>query len=543
MDHMGSLRLAFVAGLGLVSVSACQGGNPAPAPSEKGVTGEGAASSSNGPTQGGYLILPSPEPQILNPVTQAAFDLATPLVYEGLVGLDHKLEPVPLLAESWERSSDGKTLTFHLRKGVLWHDDKPFTADDVLFTVETIRKTQAKIWNAYLGSVDTVAAKDPLTFVVTYKQVYGPDIASFIFGILPKHLFAGQDLAKAPANVNPIGTGPYKVIHWSPGKDMLVGANTKYWNGRPKIDQIELRFDVPEKERLAALRDHRLDFTEIREPAEWSGVLHTPEFLEHFEIGSTDETTMTLIAWNNQRKPLDDKRVRIGLEEALDRPRVIEEVLGGAGRPISGPFYPTMWGADPNIVPWPFDKTAAGKLLDEAGFAKKGGKRMTLELLVEDARRGTIYDRTLAIFRADLADIGVELKVVYVPRAELIDHLILRNFQAAMFDFSADIPDPDPYALLHSSQMNAGQNFAGYLSTDADKILDAARALQDRAKRKELYFALHKIVHEDEPYTFLYVLERSYAWNRRVHGVSPTDVSALPRSPGVSRWWVDKGQR
>jgi peptide/nickel transport system substrate-binding protein len=329
---------------------------------------------------------------------------------------------ISILAKSWERVGDN-AIEFTLRDDVKWHDGKPFSADDVIFTVNTIQKTQATIWNAYLASVESIAAKDPQTVVVTYKKVYGPDIASFIFGILPKHLFEGQDLAKASANVNPVGTGPYKLLRWSPGRNMVVAANTKYWNGRPKIDQIELRFDIPDKEHLAALRDHRLDFAEIREPSEWNGVLQTPEFLEQFETGTTDETTMTIIAWNNQRKPLDDRRVRIGLEQALDRPRVIEEVLGGAGRAISGPFYPTMWGADPNIVPWPFDKAAAGKLLDEAGFAKKGGKRMALELLVEDSRRGTIYDGSLAIFRADLSDIGVELKVVYLPRSELIDHL------------------------------------------------------------------------------------------------------------------------
>jgi peptide/nickel transport system substrate-binding protein len=154
MPDMGCQRLAFVVGLGLIStalsVGACQGASQPATPSEKGVTGDGSQGAS--PKQGGYLILPSPEPRILNPVTQAAFDVATPLVYEGLVGLDHKLEPVPLLAESWERSSDGKVLTFHLRKDVTWHDGKPFSADDVIFTVNTIQKTQATIWNAYLAS-------------------------------------------------------------------------------------------------------------------------------------------------------------------------------------------------------------------------------------------------------------------------------------------------------------------------------------------------------------------------------------------------------
>src|SRR5262249_48909106 len=153
------------------------------------------------------------------------------------------------------------------------------------------------------------------------------------------------------------------------------------------------------------------------------------------------------------RKLLEDKRVRVGLSQALNRPRVIEEVLGGAGRAISGPFYPSMWGADPNIPSWPFDKAAAGKLFDESGQKLRGGKPFTVEPLAEAQKRGTVYDGMLAIFRADLADIGVELKVTYLPRQGFLDRLILRNFDAALFPFSADIPDPDPYALLHSSQV------------------------------------------------------------------------------------------
>jgi len=540
MASMGAQRVRLVAAIAFASFCACQGGNK---PSAQGADGGQAAAVSSGPKKGGYLVLPSPEPRIINPVTQAAFDFATILIYEGLVGLDHKLEPVPVLAESWERSADGKVLTFHLRKGVSWHDGKPFTADDVTFTIETIRKTQATIWSAYVASVDKVETKDPLTVVVTYKQPYGPDVASFIFGIVPKHLFDGQDLAKAPANVNPVGTGPYKLLRWSPKKEIALEANPAYWNGRPNIDQIDLRFDIPAKDHLAALRDGRLDIAEITEPGDWSGVLRTPEFLEKFDTATADVAEMTIITWNNQRKPLEDKRVRIGLTEALDRPRVIEEVLGGAGRAISGPFYPSMWGADPNIPPWPFDKAAAEKLLDQAGVAKKGGKRFTLELLVEETKRGTVYDGMLAIFRADLSDIGVELKVNYVTRHDLVDHLILRSFDAALFDFSADIPDPDPFALLHSSQVNGGENFAGYVSTDADKFLEAGRATQDRVKRKEAYAALHKILHEDEPYSFLYVPQRYYAWARRLHGVSPLDVTTLPHWPGVARWWVETAKK
>ena len=437
-------------------------------------------------------------------------------------------------------------LTFHLRKDVTWHDGKPFSADDVVFTIDTVAQAAPAIDLVGVPRLgrQRERARTRHTVVVTYKQVYGPDVASFIFGILPKHHFEGQDLAKA---------GGQRERRSAPARtSSSAGRRTRTSSSRPTpstgtAGPTSIRSSSAstcrDKDHLTALRDSRFDFAEITEPSDWIGVLRTPEFLERFEAGTTDETSMTLITWNNQRKPLDDKRVRVGLCQALDRPRVIEEVLGGAGRPISGPFYPSLWGADPNIPPWPFDKARAEKLFDEAGLTKKNGKRFAFELIVEETKRGTVYDKMLAIFRADFSDIGVELKVTFLPRHDVIDHLLQRNFDAVLFDFSADIPDPDPYALLHSSQVNNGENYAGYVNPEADKLLEAGRATQDRAKRKEAYYALHKRVHEDEPYSFLYVPERYYAWTRRVHGVSPHDVSTLPHFPGVARWWVDQVKR
>jgi peptide/nickel transport system substrate-binding protein len=543
---MGNMRgprtiatLAAVAATGVIgalAATSCSKSTP-----ESGETGAAGAATGGGPRVGGYIILPSPEPKIINPVLQTAFDLATPLIYEGLVGLDAKLEPVPVLAEKWERSPDGKVLSFTIRQGVKWQDGTPFTSADVAFTIDAIRKAPTSIWSGYLASIDKVDAKDPQVLAVTYKEPYGPDVVSFTFGVLPKHLYEGKDLAKAPTNVTPVGTGPYKVLRWTPNKGMVLEANKAHWAGRPNIDQIELLFDVQQKDNLAKLRANKLDFAEIIEPAEWSGVLRTPEFLERFEAGTTDELTLNLISWNNQKKPFDDRRVRVALTQALDRPRVIEDVLGGAAHRLSGPFYPNLWGADPNIAPWPFDLAAAEKLLDEAGLPKKNGKRFPINLLVEDRKRGvSLYDSQLAIFRDDLGKIGVDLNVTYLPRQELVDRLLLHNFEAVLFEFTADIADPDPYAMLHSSQVNAGENFAGYVNPDVDKLLEAGRRTLDRGKRKEAYFALHKLVHEDEPYSFLFARQRYYAWGRRVHGVSPLDVSSMVRWPGVARWWVDK---
>jgi len=374
---------------------------------------------------------------------------------------------------------------------------------------------------------------------VTYREPYGPDVASFIFGILPKHLYEGQELGKAPANAAPVGTGPFKFTRWAPRKNIILTANEEHWSGRPYIDQIEVTFELRQRDHLRALRENKIDFAEITEPSDWTGELRTPEFLEKFETGTLDENVLTLIAWNCQRKPLDDKRVRQALTQALDRPRIIEDVLSGAARPVSGPFFPTLWGADPNIAPWPFDVARANALLDEAKLPKKGEHRFAVELLVQDNFRGSaVYDGMLAIFRNDMEKIGVDLVVTFVPRSEVVDRLVLHNFDAVLFRWTSDIPDPDPYALLHSSQVNGGENYVGWVNSDADRLLEEGRRTQDRAKRKESYFALHRIVHDEQPFTFLYAPQRYYAWSRRVRGVSPLDLSTLPRWPGVARWSV-----
>jgi peptide/nickel transport system substrate-binding protein len=495
----------------------------------------------DGAKRGGYVVVTSPEPVTLNPITSAAFDVATPLIFDGLAGLDARGELVPVLAEKWSRSPDGKVLTFNLRKNVTWHDGKPFTSADVTFTIDVIRKGQTPtLWAAYLASLEKVEAPDEHTVVVTWRESYGPDVASFIFGILPKHVFEGQDVVRAPANNSPVGTGAFKFVRWSSRKNMVLAANETYWAGRPNLDRIEIVFDLRPRDHLRALSERKLDFTEITEPAEWSGQLRTPEFLEKFETGTLDENVLTLIAWNNQKKPFDDKRVRQALTMALDRPRVIEDVLLGAARPVSGPFFPTMWGADPNIAPRPFDLHQAGALLDLAKLPAKDGKRFSVELLVQDSFRGSsVYDQMLAIFDNDMEKIGVELRVTYIPRAEVVDRLRLHEFDAVLFRWTSDIPDPDPYALLHSSQINGGENYVGFVNPEADRLLEAGRRAQDRAQRKESYYALHRLVLEEQPFTFLFAPQRFYAWSRRVHGVSPLDLSALPRWPGVAGWWVD----
>ncbi|ACY17102.1 ABC transporter substrate-binding protein [Haliangium ochraceum] len=495
------------------------------------------AKATDGPQPGGHLKLPSNEPRYLNPVLETRLEKATPLIFEGLVGLNSRLEPVPRLAESWEQSEDGKVITFHLRDDVKFHDGQPFTSADVAYTFRAIQESEVPtLWRAYTTAVETLATPDAETVVVTYRYPYAPALSSWTVGILPKHVYEQGKLADSPANREPVGTGPYKLARWEAGQRLVLQANPSWWYGRPLIDTIELDVSTPES--VETLSAGGLDFANIDNIEDWLERAHMSDFRDNFEVSDVIESRIQLLAWNLERPKLDDARVRKALTLALDRSRVVEDVLLGQARLLSAPYFPTMFGADPGIAPHPFDLKAAAALLDEAGAKVKDGQRFSLSVIAPESQRSATADAVIAVFRENFEQIGVGFEVEYLPAREFFQRIEQRQFDAVYFTWLPDIPDPDPYSLLHSSMIGIGANFPAYGNAEVDKLLDDARASSDRATRRQLYQQVHAILHEELPYTPLFAPYGHYAWNRRVRGVNPGDVSSQERFPGVARWWV-----
>lgn len=502
-------------------------------------------SESKGAQPGGHLRLPSAEPRYLDPVIQTQFDRASHLIFEGLVGLGIRLEPVPCLASKWDLSQDGKTLTFTLRRDVEWHDGQPFTARDVAFTFQAIRNVgAATLWRAYMASVASLETPDDHTVVVKYKEPYGPALVAWTVGILPAHLYGQGDLVQSKYNREAVGTGPYKLARWEPGQRMVLQANRDWWYREgerklPYIDSIEFVFTIPVKDTLDALENGLIDFAEILDVDLWVNRVQSAELREGFEASDVAEAQFRVIAWNTQRPMFADKRVRQALTYSLDRSRVIDDVLYRSAQALSAPFFPTMYGADPSIAPWPFDLDKATKLLDVAGHPRKSDHpRFTIDMIALQSQEHAVTHATMGIFRNDLRAIGVELKLTYLDTAEFFDRLVAGKYDAVYFGWLPDIPDPDPYGLLHSSMIGAGSNYARYSNAEIDKLLDSARAATNADERKALYHQLHRILHDEQPYTVLYAPMGHYVWSRRLHGVNPNDISGQPRFPGLARWWI-----
>ncbi|HTE56643.1 MAG TPA: ABC transporter substrate-binding protein [Kofleriaceae bacterium] len=476
----------------------------------------------------------------MNPVLEPRFTRANQLVFEGLVGLSSSLEPVPVLAESWTRSDDGRQITFKLRKGVKWHDGKPFTSKDVAFTYQSIRDTQSQtLWKPYFAAVSKLDTPDEQTVVVTYSKPYAPALIAWTVGLLPAHVYGGGPLAESRGNREPVGTGPFRMARWIEGKRLVFEANKAWWNGRPNLDTVELRVDLGD-DQLKALKDGQLDFVQVPDVEAWSGEVQMPDFRADFEVSTVVGSLFRAIAWNVQRKPFDDKRVRLAMTLALNRGRIIEDLFFNQAQPMSAPFFPNMFGADPSIAPYPFDIERAVKVLDEAGHPAGPNGRFPMQIIAVASQRTPQNEQMFAIFRTDLAAIGIDMKVEYLSSRDYQARVVLRDFDGVFFGWLPDIPDPDPSALLHSSQIKEGKNnFAGYADADADKLIEAASGTNNRAERKAIYHKLHAKVNADLPYTVLYAPYSHYAWSRRLHGVHPEDIGPQPRFPGLSGWWVD----
>jgi peptide/nickel transport system substrate-binding protein len=527
----------------LVLVLAIAGPAGCKSADKKAARDEGAAKTIDGTAQqrGGMVRIPSNEPRYLNPILEARFVVANALIFEGLVGLDAKLQPVPRLARSWTISKDGKTLTFQLRDDVTWHDGVAFTAADVALTYEAIRTAGAATsWGAYFAPVASLSTPDEHTVVVEYVAPFAPALASWTVGILPRHRYADEaDLARAPANLEPVGTGPFRYSRWELGRRLLLEANPAWWQKGPHLDSLELVFGIPEGDALEALREGRIDWTRVGDIEAWLSVAQDAGFLERFHASEVAEPRIRLIGWNTRRPPLRDARVRKALTYALDRSRVMSDVLFGQAQAISAPLFPTMFGYDPSVAPLPFDLEAARSLLDEAAPVK-AGKRFALELIVVDSMRGQATEGMVAIFAHDLAELGIELKLTVLHPRDYYDRIGRRDYDAVYFGWLPDIPDPDPAALLHSTQAEAGANYAAFEHPEVDRLVEEARTTVDRAARKKLYEQLQRLLIDEMPYTPLFAPLGHYAWSRRLNGVTPRDVAPQAPSPGAAAWWVDR---
>ncbi len=447
----------------------------------------------------------------LNPILaqDAASSDVNSLVFNGLIKYNRNLDGfVGDLAELWKvEPGPEPVITFYLRKGVFWHDGKKFTAEDVKFTYDKIMDEKTNtVRRSDFELVKKAEILDPYTFRVTYKQPFSPGLATWGMGIIPKHLLENADINTAPFNRKPIGTGPFRFIDWVSDEKIAVEANPRYFEGKPGLDGVVYRI-IPE----AALNEMEIltrgvDYSSIF-PYEYRRMTRIP-FLK---VYSQPSLGYTYIGYNLTNPLFQERRVRQALTYAINRDEIVQYVLYGLGQVATGPFPNQMWYWNPNVKAIPYDPEKARELLAEAGWKNKNSDGILVKdgkpfkfTLITNSGNDTRRDVGVLVQR-QLHEIGIDVTLeLYEWSVFLKDFINAKHFDACILGWSLSV-DPDAYEIWHSSQIEKGFNFVSYRNPEVDRLWEEGRREYDIEKRKKIYWKIHELIAEDQPYTFLFV--------------------------------------
>jgi peptide/nickel transport system substrate-binding protein len=511
-------------------------------------------SSKNGASSGaapayGDVFVDSSIGDASNLITMLATDGASHEVagniYNGLVKYDKDFNIVPDLAESWEIKNDGKTIIFHLRKDVLWHDGKPFTAKDVMFSYKIIidPKTPTAYAEKY-KEVKSARIIDDYTFEVNYEKPFAPGLISWGgLQALPEHLLKGKDITTTPLSRAPVGTGPYKFKSWKTGDRIVLEAFDKYFEGRPYISGMVFRVIPDQSTQFMELKAQNIDMMGLT-PLQYIRQTDTPDFKKNYTKYKYLSDIYTYLGFNQRRPPFNDKKVRQAIAYAIDKNEIIKGVLMGLGMEATGPYKPgTVW-YNANVKKYPYDPAKAMQLLKEAGFAdsnadgivEKNGKPFEITIITNQGN--SLREKTAQIIQQRLGKVGIKVNIRIVEWTSFIKEFVDKyNFDAIILGFNI-LQDPDCYAVWHSSNAVPGNlNLASFKNADVDRLIDEGRHTFDEKKRKVCYDRIQEILADEQPFVFLYIPLSLPIVSSRIEGIVPAPAGI---SYNFIKWYVPK---
>ena len=463
--------------------------------------------------KGGVLVIGSTQtPRHLNSAVQSGIATMMPAaqLFASLIRMDKNWKPQPYLAESWTLSPDNRSVSLVLRKDAVFHDGKPITAEDVKFSIETIRDNHP--FKTMYGPVNAVTISDARTAVIRLSEPHPAvllALSTSLTPIIPKHIFGdGTDVKIHPRNGNPVGSGPFKLIEFKPGEHIIMERFDRFFvKDQPKLERFIVRLFKDSSSMLLAFERGEIDAQSVSDPRELDRVRKTPGV---FVVKGAAPAIGPLIwlAFNTKNPKLADKRVRQAINFAVDKQYILNTILGGINSRATGPLAAGSPYYTNDVEKYELNLAKAAKLLDEAGL-KPGanGVRLTLDL---DAIPGNSDAKNVQEYlKPSLAKVGIEVNLRLSPDFPSW----ARRVSSLQFEMSLDSVWNwgDPVIGVHrtwlSSNIKPGviwSNTQSYTNPKVDEWLAAAGQEMNLAKRKELYKQVQKTVVDDCPVAFLY---------------------------------------
>ncbi len=425
-------------------------------------------------------------------------------------------------------------IVFHLRKGVKFHDGHEFDSGDVEFTYRSIMdsKNLSPRVPDY-EPVKTVEVLDKYTLKITYKRLYSPAFGTWSMGMLPEHLLNTEMLRKeakqkdtdaekfsmrnSDFNRHPVGTGPFVFREWKSDQYIMLDRNDDYWEGPPHYEHYTYRVVPDILTQEMEFYGGAIDSYGVQ-PHQVARLKNDPKY-QNF---SSLSFGYSYIGYNMRNELFKDKRVRKALGMAIDTDKIIRYVMYDQAERITGPFVKQTDYYDSSIQPLPYDPEGALRLLKEAGWEKnneglleKEGKVFAFTLITNNGN--AIRKSILTIAQDAWRKIGIDVKTDLVEWAVFIGKYVNKgSFDALVLGWSMGI-DPDLYQIWHSSQTNENQlNFVGFKHENADDLIVKIRQEYDYDKQVKYSHKLHRIIADEQPYTFLFVSKSTAVLDKKI---------------------------
>jgi peptide/nickel transport system substrate-binding protein/oligopeptide transport system substrate-binding protein len=485
------------------------------------------------PVRGGVFHMVLEAPAALDPALVDSVYDALPVgqIFDGLVALDPGLNIIPALADTWTISRDAREYTFHLRADVRFHDGKPLSADDVVFSVRRLldpRAERRSIGASYLTVIEGaqaytsgrerelagVKALDPRTVQIRLARPY----LSFLevlamddLRVVPRH--AVTAMGDTAFRRSPIGTGPFRLGSWTAESIRLV-ANPDYFHGRPYLDEAVIYFPRP-GERDNGSQRFVTGQTEIVEPTSdtLQALLADPDV----EMHRYQDLSLSFMGLNTGSRALSDERIRRAIAMAIDR-KALAELAPSNRREASGILPPGLPGYSPTPKALPFDPEGARRLLAEAGYP--GGRGLAPIDFFTAQSTSSATAKTKELLKKNLADVGIALNIRDTTWSGLIAHIEDNAAPAFQLGWVADLPDPDAF-LRTLFEPGGAANYFSFMDRPIAEAIERGASEINPIERAKIYRELERSILEKAPLIPLFHSVGMIASRRTVHGFKP----------------------
>lgn len=477
-----------------LALVACAGSDDAGAPEQEVPQDDGTESEA---TEGGDLVAAmsadivslDPHGSNDNPSSKVRS-----LVYETLVYQDENMDLHPGLAESYDRIDD-LTWEFQLREGVTFHDGTELNAEAVKATLERVLDPDLASQRAFLfDMIEEIEVIDDYTVRITTAYPFAPlpaHLAHDAGGIISLQAIEEAENGERNLDLEPVGTGPFKIDVWKQGSEITLVKNEAYWGEAANLDSVTLKVVPEQLTRIGMLENGEAHIADRLEPANAERVENT----DGVHLVAQPSLSLTYVGFNVEKEPFDDVRVRQAISMAIDTEVINEGIYEGYGTPAKGPINELVFGYKDDLEGLPYDPERAQELLAEAGYAD--GFSTTIWTNDDNPTRV----QTAEYIQDQLSEIGIDVEIELVEWGAFLDATAEGEHDMFVLGWVTVTGDADygMYSLFHSSNFGAPGNRSFYANDEVDEKLSQAREESDEQTRLELYHDVQEILVEEAP--------------------------------------------